>query len=61
MVVIGPKRHDVSMTWEAPEVTGEGGSLVAGEREMLDGYLNFHRDNGHADMVRERVDGAIGF
>jgi hypothetical protein len=31
------------MTWKAPETTRLGGSLSAGEREMLDGYLNFHR------------------
>ncbi len=31
------------MIWKAPDVTRGGGSLVAGEREMLDGYLNFHR------------------
>jgi hypothetical protein len=36
-------RHDVSMTWKTPEVVRGDGSLVAGEREMLLGYLNFQR------------------
>jgi Protein of unknown function (DUF664) len=31
------------MNWTAPEVTRPGGSLVAPEREMLQGYLDFHR------------------
>jgi uncharacterized damage-inducible protein DinB len=31
------------MTWTAPEITRPAGSLVAGEREMLEGYLHFHR------------------
>ncbi|WP_406447455.1 DinB family protein [Streptomyces sp. NBC_00876] len=31
------------MTWTAPEVTRTGGSLVAGEREMLTGYLGWFR------------------
>jgi hypothetical protein len=31
------------MTWTAPELVRVGGSLVAGEREMLEGFLNFHR------------------
>ncbi|WP_405149232.1 DinB family protein [Sphaerisporangium sp. NBC_01403] len=31
------------MTWTAPEITRTGGSLVAGEREMLEGYLAWHR------------------
>lgn len=31
------------MTWTAPEITRPEGSLVAGERELLEGYLNFHR------------------
>ncbi|PBC71720.1 uncharacterized protein DUF664 [Streptomyces sp. TLI_235] len=32
------------MTWTAPDITRTGGSLVAGEREMLTGYLGWHRD-----------------
>ncbi|GAA2415935.1 DinB family protein [Nonomuraea africana] len=32
------------MTWTAPEITRTGGSLVAGERDMLVGYLAWHRD-----------------
>lgn len=31
------------MTWTAPEITRPEGSLVAPEREMLEGYLNFYR------------------
>ncbi len=31
------------MTWTAPEATRTGGSLVAGEREMLTGYLGWFR------------------
>lgn len=31
------------MTWTAPEITRPGGSLVAPERELLEGYLNFYR------------------
>ncbi|MFD8691082.1 DinB family protein [Streptomyces sp. NPDC059651] len=31
------------MTWTAPEATRTGGSLVAGEREMLTGYLAWFR------------------
>ncbi|GAA4994285.1 DinB family protein [Kitasatospora paranensis] len=32
------------MTWTAPDITRTGGSLVAGEREMLLGYLAWQRD-----------------
>ncbi|THA71540.1 DinB family protein [Streptomyces sp. A0958] len=31
------------MTWTAPEATRTPGSLVAGEREMLTGFLNWFR------------------
>jgi uncharacterized damage-inducible protein DinB len=31
------------MTWIAPEITRPEGSLVAPERELLEGYLNFYR------------------
>lgn len=31
------------MTWKAPDVTRTGGSLVAAEREMLEGCLRWHR------------------
>ncbi|WP_329617984.1 DinB family protein [Streptomyces brevispora] len=31
------------MTWTAPEATRTGGSFVAGEREMLTGYLGWFR------------------
>jgi hypothetical protein len=31
------------MTWTAPEITRPEGSLVAPEREMLEGYLSFYR------------------
>ena len=43
MDVIPVGRHDVTMTWKAPEVIRGDGSLIAGEREMLLGYLNFQR------------------
>jgi hypothetical protein len=33
------------VTWTAPDIERTGGSLVAGEREMLDGYLRWHRDS----------------
>jgi hypothetical protein len=36
-------RHDARMTWTAPQITRPEGSLVAGERELLEGYLAFHR------------------
>ncbi|GAA1077673.1 MULTISPECIES: DinB family protein [Kitasatospora] len=32
------------MTWTAPDTKRTGGSLVAGEREMLTGYLAWQRD-----------------
>ena len=32
------------MTWTAPEINRTGGSLTAGEREMLTGYLGWQRD-----------------
>ena len=32
------------MTWTAPEVTRPDPPLVAGEREALDAWLDFHRD-----------------
>ena len=32
------------MTWTAPEVTRPDPPLVAGERETLDAWLDFHRD-----------------
>ena len=31
------------MNWTAPDITRPEGSLVAGERELLEGYLAFHR------------------
>ncbi|MFC0625098.1 DinB family protein [Kribbella deserti] len=31
------------MTWTAPEITRPEGSLVAGERELMAGYLDFYR------------------
>jgi uncharacterized protein DUF664 len=31
------------MTWTAPEVTRTGGSLIAGERELLPDYLAYQR------------------
>jgi uncharacterized damage-inducible protein DinB len=34
---------DAAVTWIAPEAERPDGSLVAGEREMLEGYLNFYR------------------
>ncbi len=48
--------------------------IDAAERPMLEGWLDYHREtliakcagltdarhNGHADLVRERVDGATG-
>lgn len=39
----GSEVDDAAMTWTAPEITRPEGSLVAGEREMLEGYLNFYR------------------
>ncbi|GJF28951.1 hypothetical protein KNE206_16510 [Kitasatospora sp. NE20-6] len=32
------------MTWTAPDITRTGGSLVAGERDMLEGFLAWQRD-----------------
>jgi hypothetical protein len=31
------------MVWTAPEIERADGSLVAGERELLQGFLDFHR------------------
>jgi hypothetical protein len=35
--------HDRSVTWTAPDLTRAEGSLVAGEQEMLKGFLTFYR------------------
>ncbi len=35
--------HDGRVTWTAPEVTRDEGPLVAGEREMLQAFLDWHR------------------
>jgi Protein of unknown function (DUF664) len=72
------------MTWIAPQITRQSTTSVAGERQMLDSWLDFHRQtllskadmsvrwvyfhmieeyarhNGHADLLRERIDGATG-
>ena len=55
-------RDDVRMTWTAPEVDRPEPPLVAGERESLDAWLDFHRDTllGKcsgltADQLRERA------
>jgi hypothetical protein len=43
--------------------------VFADERQMLESWLDFHRQtllakcaghNGHADLLRERIDGATG-
>ena len=31
------------MAWTAPEVTRQRAPYIAGEREMLEGWLDFHR------------------
>jgi hypothetical protein len=33
------------MTWTAPDIIRTGGSLVADERDMLNGYLSWHRSS----------------
>ena len=35
--------HDGRVTWTAPEVTRPEGPLAAGEREMLQAFLDWHR------------------
>jgi uncharacterized damage-inducible protein DinB len=35
--------HDDPVTWTAPEVTRPEGPLAAGEREMLQAFLDWHR------------------
>jgi hypothetical protein len=45
------------MTWIAPQVTRTEESFVADERSMLEGILERHRHNGHADLLREAIDG----
>jgi uncharacterized damage-inducible protein DinB len=44
--IAGPAagRDDVRVTWTVPEVTRPEPPLVAGERESLDAWLDFHRD-----------------
>jgi Protein of unknown function (DUF664) len=58
-----------TMSWTAPEVTRQGAPYIADERQMLESWLDFHRQtllakcaghNGHADLLRERIDGATG-
>ena len=52
------------MPWTAPEVTRPEVPRVADERTMLEAWLDFHRQtllmNGHADLLRERIDGMTG-
>jgi hypothetical protein len=38
------RRHDVRVTWTAPEVTRIQAPLVAGEREALEAVLDYQRD-----------------
>jgi uncharacterized damage-inducible protein DinB len=61
--VAGPAagRDDVRVTWTAPEVTRPEPPRVAGERESLDAWLDFHRDTLllkcaglTADQLRQR-------
>ena len=60
----------------APDVPRADPPYVAGEREMLESWLDFHRatlrwvylhmieeyarHNGHADLIRETIDGTTG-
>jgi hypothetical protein len=37
-------RNDVGVTWTAPEVQRAEPPLIAGEREALEAWLDFHRD-----------------
>jgi uncharacterized damage-inducible protein DinB len=39
----GPRADDVRVTWTVPEVPRDEPPLVAGEREQLDAWLEFHR------------------
>ncbi len=40
-----PQGNVARVTWTAPDVDRKGGSTVAGEREMLEGYLRWHRES----------------
>jgi hypothetical protein len=50
--------------WTAPTVERTAPARIAGERESLEQWLDFQpeyaRHNGHADLVRERIDGTVG-
>ncbi len=71
------------MPWRAPQIVRHDPPAVAGERQMLEAWLEtfFHaqrrvemslrwvylhmieeyaRHNGHADLLRERIDGVTG-
>ena len=63
------------MTWVAPDVERPGDSPARRnepEREMLRDWLDWHRapllraceeyarHNGHADLIREAIDGSTG-
>lgn len=63
------------MGWSAPQITRASwppGSMIADERTLADQLLDFHRqtllwkcggltaEQGHADLIRERIDGQAG-
>ena len=37
-----------------------GSPSFGSERDMLRGFLDYGRHNGHADFLREGVDGTVG-
>jgi Protein of unknown function (DUF664) len=53
------------MTWTAPQASRDQTPPVAGERQMLWVYVHmieeYARHNGHADLLRERIDGSTGY
>jgi hypothetical protein len=46
------------VSWTAPAVTRTDEPFTGPERGILDGFLDRH--NGHADLLRQRVDGVTG-
>jgi hypothetical protein len=65
------------MTWTAPRISRRSTPTIAGERQLLEAWLDFHRQtllsmylhmieeyarhNGHADLLRERTDSGTVF
>jgi hypothetical protein len=43
LVIKAPRLDAGHMTWTAPPITRQGTSFVAGERQMLEAWLDFHR------------------